>query len=110
MLELRVIREHKAEIAEKLKVRNGDFSETLDAIETLDDKRKSTQASLDALLAEQNSLAKEIGGLFKSGKQAEANVLKEKTGALKAESNTLKETLADIEKIKNLCIIFFKNA
>ena len=106
MLELRVIREKQSELAELYKVRNQDFSETINEVVALDDKRKSTQKELDELLAEQNKLAKEIGMLFKSGKQAEANGLKEKTAGLKEKSVTLKETQAITEaKLQELLYV-----
>lgn len=98
MLELRVIREKQSELAELYKVRNQDFSETINEVVVLDDKRKATQANLDGLLAEQNKIAKEIGMLFKSGKQSEANELKAKTASLKEESVALKDEQAVIEK------------
>lgn len=106
MLELRVIREKQSELAELYKVRNQDFSETINEIVALDDKRKATQANLDGLLAEQNKLAKEIGMLFKSGKQAEANELKAKTSGLKEESTALKEEQVLIEgKLQELLYV-----
>lgn len=44
-------------------------------------------------LAQQNANAKEIGQLFKAGKQAEAAAAKEKTAALKEVSKQLEEKL-----------------
>lgn len=106
MLELRVIREKQSELAELYKVRNQDFSATINEVVVLDDKRKATQAELDGLLAEQNKLAKEIGMLFKSGKQDEANELKAKTASLKEESIVLKETQALTEnKLQELLYV-----
>jgi seryl-tRNA synthetase len=106
MLELRVIREKQSELAELYKVRNQDFSATINEVVVLDDKRKATQAELDDLLAEQNKLAKEIGLLFKSGKQAEANELKTKTASLKEESIALKATQAVTEsKLQELLYV-----
>jgi len=106
MLELRVIREKQSELAELYKVRNQDFSATINEVVVLDDKRKATQVELDGLLAEQNKLAKEIGMLFKSGKQAEANELKAKTASLKEESIILKETQAVTEsKLQELLYV-----
>ena len=59
----------------------------------MDEKRRSLQTRLDNTLAESNSISKEIGALYKSGKAAEANVLKERTGSLKEESKELNEEL-----------------
>jgi seryl-tRNA synthetase len=49
-------------------------------------------------LAEANSLSKEIGILFKSGKADQATALKEKTSALKENSKALDEQLKDSSK------------
>lgn len=97
MLELRVIREKQSELAELFKVRNQDFSTLIDEIVGLDDQRKSTQIKLDDLLSEQNSLAKEIGKLFQSGKPQEANEMKAKTVSLKSQSAEIKTMLSEVE-------------
>ncbi|NJB71795.1 seryl-tRNA synthetase [Saonia flava] len=93
MLQLQVIRENKEEIIKALSKRNLDASSLLDNILQLDEKRRAVQTQLDAALAELNSLSKEIGMLFKTGKAQEANLLKEKTGTLKEDSKKLGEDL-----------------
>lgn len=98
MLQLSTLRENKEDIIKRYNSRQLDARETIEEILTLDDQRKSTQQKLDTTLSESNSLAKEIGQLFKSGKAAEANELKEKTKSLKEEANTLKEQLQSIER------------
>ena len=103
MLQLQVIRENKDEIISALQKRNIDATSLLDGVLQLDEKRRTTQTLLDATLAESNKLSKEIGMLFKSGKAQEANVLKEKTGALKDDSKRLGEELnAVAEELQNL--------
>lgn len=91
MLQTSYIRDNKALIVERLKKRNFEAETIISQIIELDDNRKKTQHELDALLAESNQLAKQIGDLFKSGKAAEANELKTKTTELKEQSNKLKE-------------------
>jgi len=93
MLQLQLIREKKDQIAKALQKRNLDATSVLDGILRLDEERRATQTKLDNTLAESNKLSKEIGMLFKSGKVQEANVLKEKTGALKEDSKQLGEVL-----------------
>ena len=56
-------------IVKSMLKRNIDIKPQLEKIIELDEKRRSTQASLDNLLAESNQIAKEIGKLFKEGKQ-----------------------------------------
>ncbi|MFD2726172.1 serine--tRNA ligase [Hyunsoonleella rubra] len=93
MLQVPFIREHKTEVIERLAKRNIDAEKMIEEVIALDEKRRSTQSELDNTLAESNSISKEIGGLFKSGKVEEANALKAKTGTLKETSKTLAETL-----------------
>ena len=93
MLQLQAIREKKDEIISALKKRNIDAAPLVEDVLRLDEKRRATQTKLDATLAESNKLSKEIGMLFKGGKAREANVLKEKTGALKEDSKKLGDDL-----------------
>ena len=103
MLQLQAIREDKEQIVEALKKRNIDALPLIESVLQLDEKRRSLQARLDNTLAESNSISKEIGQLYKSGKAAEANVLKEKTGSLKEESKELNEALtATATDLQNL--------
>ncbi|MRI00751.1 serine--tRNA ligase [Kriegella sp. EG-1] len=103
MLQLQVIRDNKDEIIKALNKRKIDAESLLNNVLQLDEKRRTTQTKLDTILAESNKLSKEIGGLFKSGKAAEANVLKEKTGVLKEESKQLGDDLnITAEELQNI--------
>lgn len=93
MLQLQAIREQKDEMITAFKKRNIDGSVLLEEVLQLDEKRRATQTRLDSVLAESNSLSKEIGVLYKSGKTQEANGLKEKTATLKEESKQLSDEL-----------------
>lgn len=93
MLQVQVIREQKDEMIAAFKKRNIDGSALLEEVLQLDEKRRATQTRLDSVLAESNSLSKEIGILYKSGKAQEASGLKEKTATLKEESKQLNDEL-----------------
>ena len=93
MLQLQAIREQKDQMIDALKKRNIDGSALLENVLQLDEKRRTTQTRLDSVLAESNSLSKEIGMLYKTGKAQEATVLKEKTAGLKEDSKKLGEDL-----------------
>ncbi|WP_430908239.1 serine--tRNA ligase [Maribacter sp. 2-571] len=93
MLQLQAIRENKEALIAALNKRGIDATALLDTVAQLDEQRRATQTQLDATLANANKLSKEIGQLFKTGKAQEANVLKERTTALKEESKTLTDTL-----------------
>lgn len=102
MLQVAFIRENKDKVLKGLAVRNLADAETLiDSVISVDETRRSTQAELDTVLAESNSLSKEIGVLFKSGEAQKANVLKEKTGQLKERSKQLSEQLNNAQNELN---------
>ena len=94
MLQVNNIRANKEVYIKALQKRNFKAEEIFDEILKLDEKRRSTQTKLDETLAESNKLSKEIGLLFKTGEHQKANLLKEKTSALKDTSKELSEELA----------------
>ena len=103
MLAVSYIEENKEEIIKRFQKRQLDVTDSLNKILALDSDRKNTQQLMDADLAEANSIAKEIGILFKEGKGKEANYLKEKAAKLKESSGELKNKLQSIEeKLKEL--------
>lgn len=84
MLQVSSIREDKAKVINGLKKRRlKGIEETIESILSLDDKRKQIQQRQDSLLAESNSLAKEIGTLMKNGQKEQAEELKARTATLK---------------------------
>ncbi|MGC6431775.1 MAG: serine--tRNA ligase [Jejuia sp.] len=96
MLQVPFIRENKAVVIARLLKRNIDATKMIDDVIALDEKRRSIQAQLDNTLAESNTISKQIGGLFKSGKVEEANALKAKTGTLKETSKALNDELNEV--------------
>ena len=97
MLLVNYIRTNKERVIEGLKVRNFANLPIIDQILQLDDDRKLTQTELDGLLATSNKLSKEIGGLFKTGKQAEANVLKDQVSGMKGQIKTLEQKMEEVK-------------
>ncbi len=92
MLDINFVRENFETAKEGLLKRNiENAEEVLNNLVSVDDKRKSTQTELDEILAQLNNLSKEIGELFKSGKQAEGNALREKTTELKEKAKELQD-------------------
>ena len=71
---------------------------TIDEVIDINSRRRQTQNSLDALLAEQNKLAKQIGMLMKEGKKQEAEEAKEQTAKYKLQSKDIADQLSDLEK------------
>lgn len=89
MLQLQTLRENRDDLAQALKKRNIDANPLLDAVVTLDEKRRGIQTNLDNILAQSNKFSKEIGILYKAGRAQEANALKTQTAELKEEAKTL---------------------
>lgn len=96
MLTLKQIRDERDVTVARLAKKGVDAAPIIDKIIALDDRRKAIQQQLDGNLSEQNKIAKEIGGLFKSGKADEANALKEKVAGLKEQSKALETEQADV--------------
>jgi len=109
MLQLNYIRENTQEVINKLSIKNFDANEMITKVLDIDNKRKETQKLLDNNLFESNNIAKEIGVLFKSGKQNEADTLKDKTAKLKIASKELNDKLLLIEKELNDILLQIPN-
>ena len=104
MLQLQFIRENKQTVLDGLAKRNFANAETIiESVLIADENRRATQVSLDTILAESNSLSKEIGQLYKSGEVQKANILKEKTSQLKESSKEVSEKLTSYaDELQNL--------
>ncbi len=109
MLQLNYIRENKEEVITRLAIKNFDAKEVVAKIISIDSDRRKIQTELDALNSEANTLAKQVGELFKSGKQAEANELKNKSAALKESSKKLEAILASTEEELNKILVLLPN-
>jgi len=93
MLQIQFIRDNTQEVIRRLAIKNFDGTVIITDILRADDHRKDVQKRLDDINAESNNLAREIGILFKSGKAAEANTLKEKTASLKTKAKELESEM-----------------
>ncbi|MBI3500714.1 MAG: serine--tRNA ligase [Bacteroidetes bacterium] len=109
MLQLNYIRENKEEVITRLAVKNFDSKVHVEKILSLDNDRRKIQTELDGLNAEANTLAKQIGELFKTGKQAEANELKSKSTTLKESAKKLETSLASAEEELNKVLVLLPN-
>jgi seryl-tRNA synthetase len=99
MLQVNVIREQRDKVIDGLRKRGlTTISETIDQVLSLDVQRKEMQRKQDDMLAESNSLAKEIGNLMKSGNKEEAEKLKNRTAELKKQTTELGPLLNTIEE------------
>ena len=92
MLTIKQINEDKEAVIRGLEKKK--FTEAraaIDAVLAADGKRKSAQTELDAVLAEQKTLAKNIGAFMKAGQKEEAETAKARVAELKTRSTELEE-------------------
>jgi len=97
MLEIQRIRNEKESVITGLKKRNFDSTEIVESLLTVDLQWRNSKTELESISAELNILAKEIGELFKQGKQAEATAAKAKTADLKEKEAVLKTTVEGLD-------------
>jgi seryl-tRNA synthetase len=99
MLQLSFIKENLPQTIAGLEKKHfKDASIVVNQAIDLDNQRKDVQLKLDNTLAQANNLAKEIGGLMKSGQKEEAEKLKSQTAELKELSKQLEATLKKVEE------------
>jgi len=98
MLEITRIRTEKEAIIEGLKKRHFDAAPIIDSILEKDEQWRTSRTEMEQIAAELNGIAKEIGMLFKEGKQAEAAAAKEKTTTLKAKESSLKAIVDSLDQ------------
>ena len=87
MLTIKQLTENKEAVIAGLEKKN--FKGAREAVEqvlAIDNKRKSTQAELDNLLAQVKNLSKSIGGLMKEGLRDEAEQAKAQVAAIKEQT------------------------
>lgn len=92
------VREHFDQVVAGLQKRNIDAAPQLKELLSLDEERRATQATLDQTLSQANTIAKEIGRLFKQGAGEEAAAKKQESAALKASSKELQDKLQEVSK------------
>jgi seryl-tRNA synthetase len=97
MLTLKVITENPDEVVRKLARKQFDAKEPIAKVLELDKIRRTSQASLDSILAEINALSKSVGQLMKEGKKDEAQSAKDKVAALKEQTKELQAGMDDAQ-------------
>ncbi|MGI4833542.1 MAG: serine--tRNA ligase [Janthinobacterium lividum] len=102
MLQLSVLKEQTARVLAGLAKRHFKTAEAdVQAVLDLDQRRRALQTAHDQAQAEANELARQIGGLMKSGQRAEADTLKTRTAELKAAIKAHADELTAVEQQQN---------
>lgn len=97
MLDIKYIRANRDEVVRRLGRKHFAAEAIIDEVIETDVRRREAQQRLDAILSEQNALAKEIGSLMKQGLKAEAEDKRARVAALKEESRQLEESKTEAE-------------
>lgn len=106
MLDVNYIRENFDLAVKGLEKRNiKDAAEVLQATIKADDDRKNIQFVVDGLLAESNSLSKNIGDAYKAGDASAAEQMKSRTAQLKEEIQAQKDKQNQVlERLEGLLL------
>ena len=97
MLEIQRLRSEKESVIEGLKKRHFDASEIVETVLSKDGEWRAELGKLEDVASKLNQVSKQIGMLFKEGKQQEANEAKAQTTVLKEEENKLKEKVDSLQ-------------
>ncbi|MGJ1226622.1 serine--tRNA ligase [Sphingobacterium siyangense] len=109
MLQLNYIRENRDTVIERLAVKHFKEIGLVDEIISLDEERRKIQSESDALSAEANAAAKQIGDLMRQGKKEEAETVKSKSSGYKEQVKQLLDQLGTIEAELNEKIVQLPN-
>ncbi len=95
MLDLKLIREQTELVKEKLQTRGDDYSELIEQIVSLDEKRRQIIAEVENLKHRRNVVSKEIGMMMKEGK--DVSTLREEMRRTGDRINELDAQLREVE-------------
>lgn len=106
MLQLGFIRENREYVIERLGVKHfKDAEQIIDNVISQDNKRRNTQTKLDKVKAEANSIAKQVGMLYKQGQKEQAEEMKKQSATCKEKEKELSELLVQTEsEIRSLLL------
>ena len=105
MLTLKQIRENAEGVVERLRKKHFEAREAIDEVLGLDEIRRNAQQELDASLARQRAIAKEIGDLMKKGAKEQAEAIRTQVASLKELSKKLEDKKAEAEaKIREILL------
>lgn len=109
MLQISYIRENTEDVKKRLQKKYFNDTAMVDKAIELDHSRRTMQVELDDLNARSNTLAREIGDLFKQGKQEEAQNKKQESLDIKEKSKVIQDQLLTKEQELNEILYLFPN-
>ncbi len=96
MLDIQLLRNHTADVAERLAARGYEFDAA--RFEAIEAKRKALQVQTEEWQAARNTLSKQIGALKSQGKHDEAQAAMDQVGTIK---NQLEQAANDLDAVQN---------
>lgn len=109
MLTIKVITENPEDIIRRLAKKHFDAKEIIEKIIEFDKTRRNTQVTLDASLAELNSISKTVGSLMKEGRKEEAETARAKVAEIKESNKLLEATMKDAEQQLHDLLVLIPN-
>ena len=97
MLQLNYIRENRDQVMERLAVKNFKDIDLVDQIIALDERLRQAKSQSEAIAAEANSSARQIGDLMRQGKKEEAEAIKSSSASYKEQLKEFSENIESIE-------------
>ncbi len=110
MLQVNFITENKEKVLEGLKKKH--FQNTIEHVEKiifLDQQRKKLITQSNEIKNKINTLSREVGDLFKSGKKTEAEQIKQKSIEYKQQESQIDQELEKIEKELHNTLVLLPN-
>ena len=109
MLTLQLLRTETEKVKDGLRKKHFADIYLVDEILAIDEKRRNIQLQNDNLLAQQNTAAKQIGGLMKDGKKDDAEKIKADVAEWKKQSEQLKIELENTEQTQHDLLVRLPN-
>lgn len=109
MLQVSYIRENRDRVLERLAIKNFKQPELVDQIINMDEDRRATQSELDAISAEANAAARQVGDLMRQGRKEEAEKIKAQSSGYKERTRELGDKLTAIETLLQSELLLLPN-
>lgn len=107
MLDIKFVRENQELVAEAMANRNASWDSA--RFSELEESRREAIVAEETLLAERNALSKKVGELMKAGQREEAEEVKARVAAIKAELEGLSARRAEVEADLNYMLMRVPN-
>ncbi len=109
MLDIRLVREQKTQVRERLAARGGGDEVKIDELLALDDKRRALLTEVEALKSQRNRVSKEIGALMGQKKLQEAEAKKTETREIGEKISALDRAVAETEQGRDEILLRIPN-